>query len=135
MLILLKYKRHLAEEQQRFPLAVCQPHKKPVAHFTKRFLTLCSLLNWFHRPLVLEGGEFFVSGSIFSRLCRMTIQHPKGGLQKVWVKLSCMFVEQFSSPWCIRVRKMHKGAEFLELYDRIKAYLIFKTAILVYLVC
>ena len=93
---------------------------RSVAHLTKRFLTLCSLLNWFHHPLVLEGGFFcFCFRSIFSRLCRVrNFPHPlfisqsQGDLQKVWVKLSFMFVEQFSSPWCMRVKKMHKCAEF-----------------------
>ena len=37
----------------------------------KKISTLCSLLNWLHHPLVLESGEFFVSRSIFSRLCRV----------------------------------------------------------------
>ena len=27
--------------------------------------------------MVLEGGEFFVSESIFTKLCRVRIQHPQ----------------------------------------------------------
>ena len=67
------------------------------AHFTKRFLTLCSLLNWFHHPSVLEIGEFFVSGSIFCRLCWVTIQHPKG----CWTFLRLCRVRNVSRGWGI----------------------------------
>ena len=31
---------------------------KSVAHFTKLLTTLHSLVNWFHHPLLIEGGQF-----------------------------------------------------------------------------
>ena len=41
-----------------------------------------------------EGGEFSPPS---------VISQSQGALQKVWVKLISMFVEQFSSPWYKRV--------------------------------
>ena len=46
--------------------------------------------------------------------CPLFISQSHSGSQKVWVKLSCMFVE-VSPPWCMRVMKMHKGVEFSTL--------------------
>ena len=54
-----------------FKLMSFMAYTNTVAHFRKKFSTLCSLLNLLHHPLVLESGEFFVSRSIFSRLCRV----------------------------------------------------------------
>ena len=39
---------------------------------------LCQRMGkMFHQPLVLEGGDFFVSEGISPRLCRMGIHYPQ----------------------------------------------------------
>ena len=41
------------------------------------------------------------------------ISQSQGGLQEVWVKLICMFVEQISPPWCMKVVEMEQNGENL----------------------
>ena len=51
------------------------------------------------------------------------ISQSQGGLLKVWVKLICMFVEQISPPWCMRMVKMQEGGEFITLCRVVKTFM------------
>ena len=53
-----------------------------------------------------EGGENPVSPPYKAWVISITLflsANHKNGLQKVWVKLICTFVEQVSLPWYMRV--------------------------------
>ena len=65
----------------------------------------------------------------------MKINHPlfisqsQDGLQKVWVKLICMFVKQISPPWGMRVVKMQKSGELTRLHRVVKTFVKWPTCL------
>ena len=68
--------------------------------------------------LPTEGGD-----SKFPRHCRVVksfINQSQGGLQKVWVKLICMFVEQISVEQI--VVKMQQGGEITRICRVVKFF-------------
>ena len=75
------------------PKAICFSSQS-VACFTKVLTTLRSLVNWFHHPLVLEGGEFLFQETFSAGSAGWLISHPL----RVVKLTSSLFHEGFNHP-------------------------------------